>query len=139
VHNYIENPEILNPRSAMPAFIPSLSHQEVEMITSYLLGLQAAPAPTPSPMQEFQIEAFQFGFKPETITVTAGLPVRLIITSQDVDHGLAIPGLDVDARISAGRTTILEFTATVPGEYTFECAVFCGTGHARMQGKVIVR
>ncbi len=139
IHNYIENPKIANPAAAMPGFIPPLSHQEVEMITSYLMSLHAAPQPTPAPIQEIRITAYQFGFAPNTITVTVGLPVRLIVTSQDVDHGLAIPDLQINTRITSGRTTTVEFTPTVPGEYPFECAVFCGTGHERMRGVIIVR
>lgn len=139
IHNYIENPRNANPAAAMPGFTPPLSHQEVEMITSYLLSLHAAPQPTPAPIQEFRITAYQFGFSPEAITVTAGLPVRLIVTSRDVDHGLAIPGLEINMQITAERTTTIEFTPTVPGEYSFECAVFCGTGHERMRGVIVVR
>lgn len=109
------------------------------MITSYLMGLRGPPPPTPSPYQEFRIRAFQFGFEPDTIRVTAGYPVRLIVTSQDVDHGLAIPGLEIVAQVSAGRTTIIEFTPAEPGDYPFECAVQCGTGHASMLGLIQVR
>ena len=139
VHNYIENPKLANAAATMPGFVPALSHQEVEMITNYLMSLHAAPPPTPAPIQEFRITAFQFGFVPDKITVTAGVPVRLIVTSQDVDHGLAIRDLEVNLKITAGRTVVVEFTPTLPGEHAFECAVFCGTGHERMRGVIIVR
>jgi ubiquinol-cytochrome c reductase cytochrome b subunit len=139
IHNYIEVPKNVNPAATMPGFVPPLSHQEVEMITSYLMGLHAAPQPTPAPIQEIRIVAYQFGFSPDTITVTVGLPVRLIVTSRDVDHGLAIPDLDITAQITAGRTTTLEFTPIVAGEYPFQCALYCGTGHDRMRGRIIVR
>ncbi|MFV1859621.1 MAG: cytochrome b N-terminal domain-containing protein [Anaerolineales bacterium] len=138
VHNYIEDPLSLNPEAAMPGFSPPLSHQESEMIASFLLSLHAPPPPTPGPIQEVRITAFQFGFSPDTITVKAGMPVRLIVSSRDVDHGIAVPGLELDFRIDAGRETIIEFTPTEPGEYSFECAVYCGTGHSRMRGTIIV-
>ena len=138
VHNYIEDPLSLNPEAAMPGFSPPLSHQESEMITSYLLSLHAPPAPTPSPIQEVRLTAFQFGFSPDTITVKTGMPVRLIVSSRDVDHGIAVPGLELNFQIEAGRETTIEFTPTEPGEYPFECAVFCGTGHSRMRGVIIV-
>ena len=139
VHSYIEQPQSLQASATMPGFVPAISHQEVEMITSYLMSLHGPPAPTPSPFQEFRVTAYQFGFEPDVIVVTAGLPVRLIVSSQDVDHGLAIPGLEVVAQISAGRTSVIEFTPTQPGDYAFECAVQCGTGHARMRGVIQVR
>ena len=40
VHSYIENPKGLNPNAIMPAFLPPLSHEQVEDITQYLLTVR---------------------------------------------------------------------------------------------------
>jgi len=40
IHTYIENPKNVNPSTGMPAFIPPLSHEQVEDITQYLLTLK---------------------------------------------------------------------------------------------------
>jgi ubiquinol-cytochrome c reductase cytochrome b subunit len=40
IHSYIENPRSLNPGAAMPAFLPPLTHEQVEDITQYLLTLR---------------------------------------------------------------------------------------------------
>jgi ubiquinol-cytochrome c reductase cytochrome b subunit len=40
IHSYIENPKSLNPTAAMPAFLPPLTHEQVEDITQYLLTLR---------------------------------------------------------------------------------------------------
>ncbi len=40
IHSYIENPKNLSPNAVMPAFLPPLTHQEVEDITQYLLTLR---------------------------------------------------------------------------------------------------
>ena len=40
IHSYIENPKSLNPNAAMPAFLPPLTHEQVEDITQYLLTLR---------------------------------------------------------------------------------------------------
>jgi ubiquinol-cytochrome c reductase cytochrome b subunit len=40
VHSYIENPRSLNPDAAMPAFLPPLTHEQVEDVTQYLLTLR---------------------------------------------------------------------------------------------------
>jgi quinol-cytochrome oxidoreductase complex cytochrome b subunit len=37
IHSYIENPKSLNPNAAMPAFLPLLTHEQVEDMTQYLL------------------------------------------------------------------------------------------------------
>lgn len=36
LHNYIENPHMINPNSSMPSFIKNTSHQEVEAMARYL-------------------------------------------------------------------------------------------------------
>lgn len=38
IHQYIENPKAVNPNSTMPAFLPPLSHKEVDQIVQYLLA-----------------------------------------------------------------------------------------------------
>ena len=40
IHSYIENPKALNPNAAMPAFLPPLTHEQVEDISQYLLTLR---------------------------------------------------------------------------------------------------
>jgi ubiquinol-cytochrome c reductase cytochrome b subunit len=40
IHSYIENPKGLNPNAAMPAFLPPLTHEQVEDMTQYLLTLR---------------------------------------------------------------------------------------------------
>lgn len=40
VHSYIESPRSLNPNATMPAFLPPLTHEQVEDITQYLLELR---------------------------------------------------------------------------------------------------
>jgi ubiquinol-cytochrome c reductase cytochrome b subunit len=40
IHSYIEDPKNLNPAASMPAFLPPLTHEQVEDITQYLLTLR---------------------------------------------------------------------------------------------------
>jgi len=40
VHSYIEDPKGLNPNATMPAFLPPLTHEQVEDMTQYLLTLR---------------------------------------------------------------------------------------------------
>ena len=40
VHSYIESPRSLNPNATMPAFLPPLTHEQVEDVTQYLLALR---------------------------------------------------------------------------------------------------
>ena len=90
-------------------------------------------------VHEFNIEAFQWGFKPSTIRVHKNGRVVLYLTSRDVVHGFALPEYDLIAKIEPGKTTPISFTASKKGEFTFYCSIPCGRGHNQMKGKLIVR
>lgn len=96
------------------------------------------PKLTPSYLQEIPMTAKQFGIYPKEVAVTAGRPVRLVVNSIDVDHGIIIKGIDAKV-MKSGRKTTLEFTPTVPGRYEFECALACGLGHDEMRGTLVVQ
>ena len=83
--------------------------------------------------------AKQWEFIPNTITVNEGDEVELTITSTDVTHGIGIPAFGVSETIQAGKTTIVKFTASKKGTFTFFCNVQCGTGHKDMKGTLIVQ
>lgn len=102
---------------------------------------EATEEPTETPsvqLKEFDVEAKQFVFNPGTITVEKGDLVRLHITSDGVNHGIAIPDFGVSQQLPAGERITVEFTADKAGEFTFFCNVFCGSGHKSMTGTLIV-
>jgi cytochrome c oxidase subunit 2 len=70
--------------------------------------------------------------------VPVGKPVKLIMTSEDVIHNVAIPAFRVKQDVIPGRYTYLWFQATKPGTYHLNCALFCGTEHSKMTGWVTV-
>src|SRR5262245_62779555 len=98
---------------------------------------QAAPGGDP-PEREIKIQARKFEFSPKTITVSKGERVKLVVTSEDVDHGLAIREFNMDQAIKAKQTKVIEFVADKEGRFEFTCSVFCGDGHADMVGELIV-
>jgi plastocyanin len=87
---------------------------------------------------EIKMIARKFAFVPNTIKVQKGERVRLVITSEDVDHGIAIKEFDIDQIIKAKQTKVVEFTADKEGKFEFFCSVFCGDGHPDMVGELIV-
>lgn len=89
-------------------------------------------------VKEFKITAKQFAFEPATIEVNKGDKVRLIVTSVDVPHGIAIPEYGINERLDPGKPKTIDFTADKQGTFTAFCSVFCGSGHSAMKGKVIV-
>ncbi|HZZ38163.1 MAG TPA: cytochrome C oxidase subunit II [Acidobacteriaceae bacterium] len=72
------------------------------------------------------------------LTLPAGRPVDLRLRSQDVIHGLFIPGMRLKQDAIPGLIGHLQFTPTVPGDYVILCSQVCGLGHARMQARLRV-
>ena len=70
--------------------------------------------------------------------VPTGEPVVLAMTSQDVIHSMFLPALRIKQDVLPGRLTYLWFTADKPGTYMMECTQYCGTGHSRMTGRIVI-
>lgn len=83
--------------------------------------------------KQVEITAKRFEFSPNEITVKKGESVELVVTSQDVDHGLKITELGVNLKISKGKHSEATFTPTEAGDFTGQCTSFCGAGHGGMR------
>lgn len=80
-----------------------------------------------------EVVAKRFSYQPSEITVKKGEPVLLVVTSQDVGHGLRIRELNVDLKTpKSGGTTQVQFTPNLTGDFVGHCSVFCGAGHGSM-------
>lgn len=141
VHNYIENPLGANPSAKMPGFIPPMSHQEVEIITSYLMSLHGAPAQTafPAVQQDYTITISRALVSPGTITVTAGLPVRLTFTSQDIGYIVRVPSLDLEQAAPSRQSATFEFASLAAGEYEIDIEASQGGEVVDLQLMLIAR
>lgn len=79
------------------------------------------------------------GWTPGVLTATAGQPLRLRLTSDDVVHGFAVgqsewPAVDV----LPGQMTETTLAFDRPGTYMFYCTRWCGLSHWRMRGVIEV-
>ncbi|HYP26849.1 MAG TPA: DUF5777 family beta-barrel protein [Blastocatellia bacterium] len=99
---------------------------------------EAMCAEPPQAVTEIKVTARRYTFEPKKITVREGDRVKLTVTSVDVDHGIAIEGMDVDQVVKARQTREIEFTAARAGSFRIYCSVFCGDGHPSMDGELIV-
>ena len=97
-----------------------------------------AQTETPATSIEIKMTARRFEFEPKLITVQKGKPVRLLITSTDVQHGFAIDELGIKKKLTPNAVTVVEFTPTRVGRFPFACSVMCGSGHDEMTGEVVV-
>ncbi|HVF92567.1 MAG TPA: DUF5777 family beta-barrel protein, partial [Blastocatellia bacterium] len=99
---------------------------------------EARGSAPPQAVTEIKVIAKRFAFEPKKITVREGDRVKLVVTSVDVDHGIAIEGLGIDRVVKARQTREIEFTASRAGRFRIYCSVFCGDGHPDMDGELIV-
>ena len=70
--------------------------------------------------------------------VPVDVPVRLVMTSQDVIHSFYLPAFRIKQDVLPGRYTEQWFTATQTGTFDLFCAEYCGADHSRMLGRVVV-
>lgn len=98
-------------------------------------------------VQQVEIEAHSFYFKPNRVVVEAGKPVELIVKFKNkmIPHNLTCgnPDVGISVSVSAGimsfhPTKRARFTPTKPGEYEFFCNV--GGHHKKgMRGTLVVK
>ena len=89
-------------------------------------------------VHEIQMTAKKYEFNPSTVTVKKGERVKLLITALDKDHGIKIEAFGVSQVLKKGEPATVEFTADKAGEFPFVCSKFCGFGHGKMKGKLVV-
>jgi cytochrome c oxidase subunit 2 len=67
-----------------------------------------------------------------------GVPVRLVMTSQDVIHSFYVPAFRMKQDVLPGRYTETWFKALRPGTYDLYCSEYCGLDHSAMTGHVVI-
>ena len=114
------------------------------LVLGVMLGALAFPAKiqaqeTSSEWHVVKMTARKYRYDPDVITVKKGEKVRLIITALDRDHGFDLKAFDINQKLKKGDPAIIEFTADNAGTFKFKCSVFCGTGHRKMKGQLVVQ
>jgi len=88
----------------------------------------------------FDVTASRYRFEPALIEVEQGDRVVLKLRSVDGPHGIAIKGVKAKASIPEdGSVVTLEFVAAKAGRFNFACNEYCGPGHTRMRGSLVVK
>ncbi len=90
-------------------------------------------------VKEFTVRAFQYGFEPDKLEVNLGDKVVIHGYTSDVPHGLALWDYGVNLNLMDKNPVTTDFIADKAGEFTFMCSIPCGSGHSKMQGKLIVK
>ena len=75
--------------------------------------------------------------QPPVMGLPVGVPIRLLLHSQDVIHSFYVPHFlikkDLIPEPEGQPENVLEFTISQPGTYAGQCAEFCGNEHAAMR------
>jgi cytochrome c oxidase subunit II len=87
-----------------------------------------------------ELTATKYKYTPGTVEVPLNTVVQFKITAADRDHGFEIEDVkDSCVKIPKGETKTVEYKAQKAGKIKFKCCDFCGLGHSRMQGYLVVK
>ena len=104
-----------------------------------LLAVTVAGAPSQDAhASEINVTAKKYEFDPNPIRVKKGDRVKLVITAIDHDHGFKLEAFHIEQLLKKGEATTVEFTADQAGTFPFACSHFCGMGHKKMKGELVV-
>ena len=89
--------------------------------------------------RKITVVAKKFEFQPSRIELKAGEPVEITFQSEDTKHGFECKELNVAKVVFAkDKPETVTLTPEKPGTYKFKCARFCGLGHGKMKGEIVV-
>jgi cytochrome c oxidase subunit 2 len=102
----------------------------------FLAPLLAARPPEP---RKITVVAKKYEFQPSTIELKVGEPVEITFESEDTKHGFVCKDLKIEKVVfSKDEPQTIKLTPEKAGTYKFKCAKFCGLGHSKMKGEIVV-
>jgi cytochrome c oxidase subunit II len=75
---------------------------------------------------------------PSRIEVPQDARVELVVTTTDIEHGIAVPGLGINEPVQPEHPAVIRFLARNPGTYPMHCSILCGRGHDQMTGVIVI-
>ena len=89
--------------------------------------------------RKIEVVAKKYEFDPARIEVKVGEPVEITFKSLDTKHGFVQKDLKIaKVTFTKDKPATVTFTAEKAGTYPFKCARFCGMGHGKMKGEIVV-
>lgn len=79
-----------------------------------------------------------WSFTPAMITAQKGEKVQLKLVGGEGIHSFAVPGLNMNVRIAAGETVIVDLPTDTAGTFEAMCRIPCGAGHKEMKATVVI-
>ncbi|MFP5226353.1 MAG: cupredoxin domain-containing protein [Acidobacteriota bacterium] len=85
-----------------------------------------------------QIVMKKWEILPNRLEIPQGARVELVVSSTDIEHGLAVPGLGINEPVQPEHPAVIRFLAQTPGTYPMRCSIACGRGHDQMTGEIVI-
>jgi len=108
------------------------------LLLGALAGCRHTPTYAGPPNLVIHLLMKKWAIVPNRIVVPQNARVELIVTTADVEHGIAVPGLAINEPVQPGWTTVVRFLAQKPGVYPMRCSIACGRGHDHMTGEIVI-
>jgi cytochrome c oxidase subunit 2 len=97
-------------------------------------------APADAPVKEIEVSAKKYEYTPAVIEVPLNTLARIHLKATDREHGFEMKSFKGSCvKFKPNEPATVEFYADKVGEYEFACCKFCGMGHGKMKGKLVVR
>jgi len=81
---------------------------------------------------------YENGRETDSLYVPVNKPVKLVLTSFDVNHAFFVPSFRIKKDVYPGTERMAWFIARETGEYDIACAEYCGLNHSYMYSKIFV-
>ena len=86
-----------------------------------------------------EVKSQRYFFEPAVIVVNTEENIKIQLESVDTAHSFSVSEIGFDLTGKQGEVVEGEFIAPVPGVYVINCSVYCGTGHSKMLGTLVVK
>ena len=96
------------------------------------------PVVAPPPGSDVYLLARLWAFYP-ILELENGKTYRLHLTSMDYNHGFSLQPANINIQIVPGFEHVVTVTPNQAGTYSVVCNEYCGIGHHRMVGRIIVK
>ena len=89
--------------------------------------------------RKITVVAKKYEFQPSRIELKVGEPVEITFQSEDTKHGFSCKELTKEkVTFDKDHPATLTLTPDKAGTYPFKCSHFCGFGHGKMKGEIVV-
>lgn len=99
--------------------------------------INGIPVVEPAPGSDVYLAARMWSWYP-ILKLRKGESYRVHMASLDLNHGFSLQPLNINFQVLPGYDHVITMTPTTAGEFVIVCNEFCGIGHDRMIGKIIV-